>query len=294
MPSSLRVDVGDGFERLAVENRQLRREIETLRRRVGDFERSRWWQLHPRFLLQRLRSLARTSGRRPERTVSDSSARPATLASEEDPRFARFVHEVVERGTFTERWFGKGPAWEAFLQRFDGKRAQVLEVGSFEGLSACYLLWRLPDASITCVDTFAGSPENAGMSDVLARLESTFDANVGLVDASRVRKIVGDSRRVLLDLAAERPLFDIIYVDGSHLALDVLVDAALAWPLLAADGVLVFDDYAWEALGPDPLRRPGPAIDAFLSLIEGKHDVLWRDSQVVLRKTVGGDPRIGP
>lgn len=263
----------------------------TLRRRVADLERSRWWRLHPRFLVQRLRSPVRTGGRRPEPTAAEGTARPATVTGQEDPRFARFVSEVVEHGTFSERWFGKGPAWEAFLQRFDGKAARVLEVGSFEGLSACYVLWRLRDASITCVDTFAGSPENADIPDVLARLESTFDANVSIVDASRVRKIVGDSRRVLLGLAAEQGQFDIIYIDGSHLALDVLVDAALAWPLLANGGVLVFDDYTWAALGPDPLRRPGPAIDAFLSLIAGKHEVLWRDSQVVLRKTLSDSPQ---
>ena len=120
---------------------------------------------------------------------------------------------------------------------------------------------------LTCVDTFEGSP---GLpSDARPGLEEAFDRNVELVDASRVRKLVGDSRRVLLDLADEASRFDLVYVDGSHRGLDVLVDAALSWPLLEVGGVVVFDDYGWALLGDDPLLRPGPAIDAFVSLVVG-------------------------
>jgi predicted O-methyltransferase YrrM len=131
-----------------------------------------------------------------------------------------------------------------------------LEIGSFEGLSACYLLWRLRDAQLTCVDTFVGRVWHRDVPEVTRRLEQTFDDNGRLVDQTRVRKIVGDSRRVLLGLREEGREFDFTYVDGSHLGLDVLVDAALAWPLLAEGGTLVFDDYEWDVLGDDPLMRP--------------------------------------
>ena len=158
----------------------------------------------------------------------------------------------------------------------------MLEIGSFEGLSTCYFLWRLRSAQLTCVDTFEGSP---GLpSDDRAGLEEAFDRNVELVDASRVRKLVGDSRRVLLDLADEASRFDLVYVDGSHRGLDVLVDAALSWRLLEVGGVVVFDDYGWALLGDDPLLRPGPAIDAFVSLVSVHGEVVYHDRQVALRK----------
>ena len=115
-------------------------------------------------------------------------------------------------------------------------------------------------------------------------LEDAFDRNVALVDSSRVRKLRGDSRQVLLELADEQARFDLVYVDGSHRGLDVLVDAALSWPLLEVGGVVVFDDYRWTLLGDDPLLRPGPAIDAFVGLVSAHGEVISHDRQVALRK----------
>jgi predicted O-methyltransferase YrrM len=116
-------------------------------------------------------------------------------------------------------------------------------------------------------------------------LEARFDANVALVDAGRVRKLVGDSRRLLPDLAARDERFDFIYVDGSHHALDVIVDAALSWSLLDDGGVLVFDDYSWDPWKDDPLRTPRPAVDAFLTLVQGRFTLEFTGYQLGIRKT---------
>jgi hypothetical protein len=195
--------------------------------------------------------------------------------------------EVVERGAFRRDWFTQNvSSWEPMMEELDGRGARALEIGSFEGLSACYVLWRLPDSHVTCVDTFEGGPELiAGQHLPDAGLETAFDANVALVDASRVRKLVGDSKRVLVDLLAERARFDFVYVDGSHLALDVLADAALSWRLLATGGFLVFDDYNWAELGEDRLLRPGAAVDSFLVLVEGKYELVSSGWQLALRKS---------
>ncbi len=195
----------------------------------------------------------------------------------------RFQAEVVERGDFTQDWFTAHiESLEAVLRPLEGRAARTLEIGSFEGLSTCYFLWRLSDLRMTCVDTFEGS---SGLpSGEREGLEDAFDRNVELVDASRVRKLRGDSRRVLLDLADEHARFDFVYVDGSHRGLDVLVDAALSWPLLEVGGVVVFDDYRWALLGDDPLLRPGPAIDAFMGLVSAHGEVVFHDRQVALRK----------
>jgi hypothetical protein len=95
------------------------------------------------------------------------------------------------------------------------------------------------------VDTFVGGLDDLAASRH-AGLEARFDRNVLHLDASRVTKVV----------------------DGSHLWLDVLVDAALSWRLLADGGILVFD-YRCDDAGEDALLRPGPAIDATLALLVG-------------------------
>jgi SAM-dependent methyltransferase len=206
-------------------------------------------------------------------------------ASSVDPLVTRFREEFTGRESFANDWFsGKYTAWEPIIDELEGRTSELLEIGSFEGLSACYLLWRLPDAHLTCIDTFEGSAENAAYGVSVAGLEERFDRNVALFDARRVDKLVGQSGRILPELVADGRRFDLVYVDGSHHALDVLVDASLSWRVLVPGGVMIFDDYGWAKLGTDPLLRPGAAIDAFLGIAERHCEVLFRERQVAVRR----------
>jgi hypothetical protein len=270
----------DAEDTLAAENRRLVRELEEAERELRALKASRWRRLNPRAGLTRLRRDRIVSPARIGRT--EPSAVSTTGGGESvDP----FRVEVFDRGTFSEDWYlRRVNAWPSIFRELEGRRAQLLEIGSYEGLSACFMLWRLPDAVITCIDTFEGGLDNRASNADLSGLESRFDANLALFGAARVRKLVGDSRRRLLDLGAEDSRFDLVYIDGSHLGLDVIVDAALAWPLLEPGGILIFDDYRWAQLGDDPLLRPGVAIDSFLDLVAGKFETLFAEHQLAIRK----------
>jgi hypothetical protein len=63
--------------------------------------------------------------------------------------------------------------------------------------------------------------------------------------------------------------FDYIFIDGSHFADDVMLDAVMAWQLLRKDGVLVFDDYLWRLEQYGWKKNPANAINLFLGLVEG-------------------------
>jgi predicted O-methyltransferase YrrM len=286
------------LDALAAANRELRRELNHERERLRAIQRSRWWRLHPRRLLGTIdvdgvESVEQTTA--PTTTVEQSAAASppvaggrASTSPDDEATTTRFRHEVVARGTFTQDWVSpRFSHWAPIFDELDGRPARILEIGSFEGLSACFFLWRLPLASVTCVDPFegitGGVPEHAGIAT--PELEAVFDANVALVDSSRVRKLVGDSKRRLLDLSAEGAQFELVYVDGSHLGLDVLVDAALSWDLTAPRGAIVFDDYRFDYLGDDPLLRPGQAIDAFREVVAGKHELVFANEQIALRRT---------
>ncbi len=56
------------------------------------------------------------------------------------------------------------------------------------------------------------------------------------------------------------------------------------WPLLKVGGLLAFDDYVWREL-PEPERRPGPAIDAFLGVMAGQFEEVHQADQLWVRKT---------
>jgi hypothetical protein len=242
------------------ENQRLKKDVRELQERIAALESSRWWRLHPRFVLRRAPKARRTAPR--------ADAPPA---AHDDGTTARFRSEVIEHGAFSEDWFTVHiPEWARILAPFEGREANVLELGSYEGLSACFVLWRMRDARITCIDTFAGIEGYAPYGIDASGLERRFDENVALVDESRVRKLVGTTHALLPQLVAEEQRYDVIYVDASHTALDVLADIALAWQLLAQGGVMIFDDYGAAPPGEDPLQYPKPAIDAFLGIVDAE------------------------
>jgi predicted O-methyltransferase YrrM len=115
-------------------------------------------------------------------------------------------------------------------------------------------------------------------------LEARFDHNIRVSGhAAKVVKIKGLSEAVLLDL--ESASYDAIYVDGSHRAVNVIMDAVLSWRLLKPGGVLIFDDYRWHPERP-AWERPQLAVDLFLSLVGTHAVILHKAYQVIVRKPV--------
>src|SRR5262245_14665967 len=54
---------------------------------------------------------------------------------------------------FTQDWFTHNvPNWEPVLHRLKGRPSEILEIGSYEGRSAVFLMQFLPHCRITCVD----------------------------------------------------------------------------------------------------------------------------------------------
>jgi predicted O-methyltransferase YrrM len=177
------------------------------------------------------------------------------------------------------------PTWNEFLQPLRSAPVRVLEIGSWEGRSALFFLNYFADSHIVCVDTFGGNVEhlrNPHFAALVPEAERHFDANLAGFGA-RVEKIKGASADVLPQLGIAARRFDLVYVDGSHRAADVYSDGALAWPMVARNGIVIFDDYEFDEI-KDESERPKLGIDAFLAAFEGHYRLLHRAYQVVIAK----------
>ena len=183
---------------------------------------------------------------------------------------------------FTHDWHTRhGHNWVRWLAKFVGKPVRALEIGCYEGCATTWMFQNIfthPQSSITVIDTFQGSEEHRGWID-FSTVRARFDENVKPW-AERVNVFAGTSERMLRQLIGP---FDFVYVDGSHMAADVLTDACLAWPLLLDGGVLIFDDYDWH-IYPEVARKPQIAVDAFLSVFAGRYDLVAKEYQVVVTK----------
>jgi predicted O-methyltransferase YrrM len=192
----------------------------------------------------------------------------------------------MENYRFTADWFGGHiPNWQEWLGHLAGKpELRFLEVGCYEGRSVVWLLGNIlthETARIECVDVFF---DDASGSSAMDSYEQRFDHNIKTaLGRKKVRKIKAPSQEWLRKLPLHS--YDAIYVDGSHTAPDVLEDAVLAFRLLSPGGVMIFDDYEWNAY-PDPWLTPRMGIDFFLRVYERQYELLSKGYQVAIRKTL--------
>lgn len=162
---------------------------------------------------------------------------------------------------------------------------RILEIGSWEGRSTLFFLSYFTQGHLTAVDPWAdrgGNQDNARLD--LQDYEARFDSNVAPC-AARLTKRKGSSLHVLPELLDEEQKYDVIYVDGSHFADDVLIDGVNAWRLLKQGGIMIFDDLLWDCY-PRARANPAWAINLFLKYHKREYSVLNASYQIILQKKV--------
>lgn len=189
---------------------------------------------------------------------------------------------------FSQDWFSRNLAiWQENLSFLSHQpNLNLLEIGSWEGRSTCWLLSHIlthPTSQMICIDTFEGGGGTyfeAG--DRQESIEARFDHNITLAGgAEKVTKLVESSHLALRMLAPHS--FDLIYIDGSHFACDVLEDTLLSWRLLKVNGLMIFDDYD-HVFRESPNQNTRIGIDAFLSAFCTKVQILHQSHQVIVKK----------
>jgi hypothetical protein len=178
---------------------------------------------------------------------------------------------------FTTDWTSRAfDDWSEHLGHLRNKRISILEIGAWEGRGSLFFLNFFRNSTLTPLDIFTLG--NEGL----------FDHNVLEQFPDRVTKVKGRSTIELDQFAVEGRAFDLIYLDGSHLRDDVMIDSILAWRLLKVGGYLIWDDYELIKAMPGhfPLldQDPMPAIDAFGAWHNGEMEVVHRDYQLIAKK----------
>ena len=197
---------------------------------------------------------------------------------------------------FTQDWFHWAPqVWEQLIPLLPERKA-FLEIGSFEGRSTVWIIENMMEdgGCIDCIDTWSGGEEHG--NGEMDGAEARFDHNIELVlrkyaDETGARRWVAKCKGTstkelacwLTGIDDDTPAYDFIYIDGSHIAKDVLTDACMAWPLLKKGGIMVFDDYMWGE-PRDILHRPKPAIDAFVNIFAEEVEMIHMGYQLIVRK----------
>lgn len=182
---------------------------------------------------------------------------------------------------FTASWVDRHlDNFDKHLSSFKDKdNLTFLEIGSYEGKSAIYMVEKFltgKNSKIVCVDPFIFTYE---YRKDFPNYEERFDSNTAKY-GEKIVKRKGYSEEVLKTF--EKESFDFIYVDGSHKAEDILIDANLSFKLLKPGGILAFDDYELTK-GLSENEYPKLAIDRFLKE-NPNHEVLDKNWQVWIQR----------
>jgi O-methyltransferase len=251
-----------GSDDILQTNQQLQREVRQLRARIRALESSRWWRLHPRFLLQRARRA--TDGEAAEEpdsrthelpidfdeTDTDLCRRIAPYTMTTPPRIyalARAVEYVVARsipGTFVECGVWRGGSMMAIaltLLRLGVSNRELYLFDTFSGMTPP----SEEDVKHTgerAADMLAKAPRDSD-DWAIASLDDVREAVLGVgYPEERIHFVEGPVEETLPAKAPDDIALLRLDTDWYASTKHALVHL---YPHVSPGGVLIVDDYAY-------------------------------------------------
>lgn len=178
---------------------------------------------------------------------------------------------------FTVYWFENNISlWREKILPHLPNNPNILEIGVYEGYCTRWMCENIPNCKIEVIDTFLGSMENNVQQDLLTAFkENTFD----YINSININH--GESYEHVRKF--DKNNFDFIYVDGSHKAKDVLIDAIQSFYCLKKNGIMAFDDYEWSPYNDENLH-PKKGVNIFLDLFKDEIQLIHKEYQVIIIK----------
>lgn len=184
------------------------------------------------------------------------------------------------RGYFSNNWFETTCQrnWESILPKLQPKK--VLEIGSYEGKSAAYLIERLGSAypfELYCVDSWSGPGTEYVQGGVdMGAVERRFYENTRIAGerVPNVVKVFPIKERSNIGLSlligqGHLGSFEFVYIDGSHEGHDVFADAVRSFELTKVGGIIGFDDVG-IGNSRDPHDTVRTAVNIFKDMYGGR------------------------
>lgn len=198
---------------------------------------------------------------------------------------------------FTQDWFSSDglETIDFFTQ---DSELHFLEIGSFEGKSTIWFLDNFlnhKNSTITCIDPWLNysqdknslnsyGSENSEWKFGENNVKEIFLHNIIESKYSNKVKIIQDlSDNALPILINQNKKYDLIFIDGNHVAPYVLTDSVMSWKMLNVGGVMVFDDYTWN-LDSEITLRPKFAVDSFLEIFKDYIQIIHSNYRLIIKR----------
>jgi beta-1,4-mannosyl-glycoprotein beta-1,4-N-acetylglucosaminyltransferase len=159
-----------------------------------------------------------------------------------DELYPRIKYQYEFQYTFTNTWFEYSEIKHVLLN-YIGKSScnKILEIGSYEGASACFFSDNLLDneqSFITCVDPFS---ENDTTSPLNNTTKIHFYNNIR--NSKHYNKMLVEEMYSTDFYKKNDKTYNFIYIDGSHLLEDIITDFNNCLQIIEDNGIIWMDDY---------------------------------------------------
>jgi|688.fasta_scaffold144407_2 predicted O-methyltransferase YrrM len=196
--------------------------------------------------------------------------------------------------TFTQDWFSHNVAHleNAIKNEFPSKsNIELLELGTFEGLSTVWFVERIPQIlkncliNITSVDDFRKDikPLNGiNMTNIHQNALKNIKLANTINSPNKISFVQNSTNNFFRSNSLE---FDIVYIDGDHSSRQTIFDAMNAFEVLRSDGIIIFDDYLGGNGDYANLDvSPKFAIDTFVLLYSKQIKIIFQGYQLIVKK----------
>jgi len=187
--------------------------------------------------------------------------------------------KFISNKSFSTDWTSTNiPFWCEYLKFSNFNTLNIIEIGSWEGLTTNFINFYFPNAKIVCIDSWEGSDEHKLNKYNQSSTEKLFDKNNSNIDIKKYKMKSSDFFKRRMHI-----LYDLIYIDGSHFYKDVLNDCINSFKILKLNGYLILDDYFW-VFYKNINDNPASAINFFLKNYKSKFKIIHLSDQVILKK----------
>ncbi len=148
---------------------------------------------------------------------------------------------------------------------------EILEIGVHEGFSTIFFQYAFKDFHTDVVDIFLNDKRKK------------FESNINIINLKNINIYQMTSHTFLVN---NKKKYDLIFVDGAHGYLDVIVDLFYSFQCLHINGLLLIDDYDWKEQNKDKSVRL--ATNNFLDIIKGSYEAIHQSqfAAIIKKKNV--------
>ena len=176
-----------------------------------------------------------------------------------------------KKNKLTQNYFSINSYYWKKIIEGNFKEFSYLEIGSFEGSSALFVLKNFITTKLYCVDSWNDKFEFKRFIHNLNKFKKKYE----------FFKQTSDNF-----FSKNSKKFDLIYIDGSHLKSQVFKDIKNSWKILNVGGLIICDDYFYGNIYKKVNKNiPIEAINKFYSQKKSKIKVLCvNNNQIFLKK----------